>query len=94
VLEREFPGVLHAAAGGDEGAFARLYRDAHPLLLRYLQVVAPDAAEDLAAEVWLETPGGWRALREARRSSAAGCSPQARRRVIDLRPYSAATRCG
>jgi len=75
VLEREFPGVLHAAAGGDEGAFARLYRDVHPLLLRYLQVVAPDAAEDLAAEVWLETPGGWRALREARRSSAAGCSP-------------------
>jgi hypothetical protein len=51
VLERECSGVLHAAAGGDEGAFARLYHYAHPLLLRYLRVVARDAAEDVAAEV-------------------------------------------
>jgi len=48
VLEREFPGVLSAAVSGDEGAFARLWRDAHPPLLRYLRVVAGDAAKALA----------------------------------------------
>lgn len=35
-------------------AFARLWRDSQPFLLRYLRVVAREAAEDLAAEVWLD----------------------------------------
>jgi RNA polymerase sigma-70 factor (ECF subfamily) len=85
VLEREFPGVLSAAVSGDEGAFARLWRDAHPPLLRYLRVVAGDAAEDVGAEVWLEV------ARKLRRFE--GTEPQfrgwlftlARRRVIDMR---------
>jgi RNA polymerase sigma-70 factor, ECF subfamily len=56
VLEGEFGVVLDAAAGGDEMAFARLWRDVHPVLLRYLRVLLRDttAAEDIAADVWVD----------------------------------------
>lgn len=53
-----FPDVLAAAARGDEQAFTRLWRDLQPPLLRYLQVLAPAMAEDLAAETWLEVVRG------------------------------------
>jgi RNA polymerase sigma-70 factor, ECF subfamily len=53
-----FDSVLAAAVGGDEQAFARLWRDLHPGLLRYLRVVVPDAAEDVASETWLEVVRG------------------------------------
>jgi RNA polymerase sigma-70 factor (ECF subfamily) len=49
----EFPDVLDAAAGGDEEAFGRLWRDLQPRLLRYFMVAAPAVAEDLASETWL-----------------------------------------
>jgi RNA polymerase sigma-70 factor, ECF subfamily len=56
VLARDFAGVLRAAASGDEAAFARLWRDVHPALLRYLRVLTKDErlAEDVAAEVWVD----------------------------------------
>ena len=41
--------MLAQARGRDEEAFASLYRDAQPALLRYLKVIAPEAAEDVAA---------------------------------------------
>jgi RNA polymerase sigma-70 factor, ECF subfamily len=40
-----FPTVLAAAQRGEEQAFAVLWRDLHPALLRYLRVAAPAAAE-------------------------------------------------
>jgi len=45
-----FPVVLAAAQGGDEQAFAVLWRDLQPAVLRYLRVAAPAAAEELAGE--------------------------------------------
>jgi len=33
---------------GSEAAFSRLWRDTTPALLRYLRVIAPQAAEDVA----------------------------------------------
>ena len=48
-----FPHVLVAAQGGDEQSFEMLWQDLHPPLLRYLQVLAPAAAEDRAADTWL-----------------------------------------
>jgi RNA polymerase sigma-70 factor, ECF subfamily len=53
-----FGSVLAAAVDGDEQAFARLWRDLHPAVLRYLRVVAPEAAEDVASEAWLEVVRG------------------------------------
>ena len=55
VLGPEFPEVMRAAVHGDETAFARLWRDNQPPLLRYLRVVTGESAEDVASEVWLET---------------------------------------
>jgi RNA polymerase sigma-70 factor (ECF subfamily) len=49
----EFGRTLQAAQGGDEEAFAALWRHYHPGLLRYLKVKAAPMAEDLAADVWL-----------------------------------------
>ena len=56
MLARDFAGVLSTAASGDELAFARLWRDVHPALLRYLRVLTKDetVAEDVAAEVWVD----------------------------------------
>jgi hypothetical protein len=48
-----FRDLLAAAQGGDEQAFAVLWRDLQPAVLRYHQVVAAkEAAED-----WRRTPG-------------------------------------
>ncbi len=56
VLEADFTVVLDAASNGDEAAFAKLWRDMHPALLRYLRVLLRDnlAAEDVAADVWVD----------------------------------------
>jgi RNA polymerase sigma-70 factor (ECF subfamily) len=53
VIGRDFAEVLAAAQEGDELAFSRLWRDGNPALLRYLRVMAPEFAEDAAAETWL-----------------------------------------
>jgi RNA polymerase sigma-70 factor (ECF subfamily) len=89
VLEREFPGVLRAAATGDETAFARLWRDAHPPLLRYLRVVAGDAAEDVAGEVWLEVARRLPRFRGGEQEFRGWLFTLARRRVTDMRRYHA-----
>jgi|SRR5512133_1723308 RNA polymerase sigma-70 factor (ECF subfamily) len=48
-----FPELLAAAQGGDEQAFAVLWRDLQPAVLRYFQVAARETAEDLAADTWV-----------------------------------------
>ncbi|MEV5446525.1 sigma-70 family RNA polymerase sigma factor [Streptomyces sp. NPDC052644] len=42
------------ARGGDERAFAQVYRAVQPGLLAYLRTLAGDDAEDVAAEAWRE----------------------------------------
>ncbi|WP_229075907.1 RNA polymerase sigma factor [Actinoplanes sp. DH11] len=46
--------ALTAARAGDERGFAVLWRALHPAVLRYLRVIAGDAAEDAASETWLQ----------------------------------------
>jgi len=53
-----FGEILAAARAGDEQAFAVLWRDLNPAVLRYLRVVSPSSAEDVTAEVWLEVCRG------------------------------------
>ena len=50
--------MLAAAQEGSEAAFSRLRRDGNPALLRYLRVMAPEAAEDVAADTWLQVVRG------------------------------------
>jgi RNA polymerase sigma-70 factor (ECF subfamily) len=53
VVGDDFARVLADAQGGDDDQFAVLWRDANPALLRYLRVLAPENAEDIAAETWV-----------------------------------------
>jgi RNA polymerase sigma-70 factor, ECF subfamily len=53
VIGEGFPAALAAAQDGSEAAFSLLWRDANPALVRYLRFIAPDAAEDIAAETWV-----------------------------------------
>jgi RNA polymerase sigma-70 factor (ECF subfamily) len=54
VEEHELADALVGAIRGDETAFAVLWRALNPPLLRYLRVLASDAAEDVASETWLQ----------------------------------------
>jgi RNA polymerase sigma-70 factor (ECF subfamily) len=80
-----FPTVLVAAQGGDEQAFAVLWRELQPAVLRYLQVVAKEAAEDLAADAWGSVIGGLGRFRGDERVFRAWVFTVARRRAIDWR---------
>ncbi|MFC3741566.1 RNA polymerase sigma factor [Paractinoplanes deccanensis] len=50
----ELADALASARVGDERGFAVLWRALNPAVLRYLRVVAGDAAEDVASETWLQ----------------------------------------
>jgi RNA polymerase sigma-70 factor (ECF subfamily) len=58
VIGPRFGAVLAAAADGDQAAFAAIWRDLQPGLLRYLRVVARGSAEDIASETWLDVVRG------------------------------------
>jgi RNA polymerase sigma-70 factor, ECF subfamily len=80
-----FPAVLAAAQGGDEQAFAVLWRDLQPAVLRYLRVAAPAAAEDLAADTWISVIRGLGRFRGDEQRFRAWVFTAARHRAIDWR---------
>jgi len=83
VIGPDFEDVLTAAQQGNEAAFSRLWRDANPALLRYLRVIAPEAAEDTTAETWLHVVRGLAAFRGDEQAWRAWLFTTARRRAID-----------
>ena len=83
VIGQGFAGVLAAAQEGSEVAFSRLWRDGNPALLRYLRVLAPEAAEDVAAETWLQVVRGLAGFRGDEQGWRAWLFTTARRRAID-----------
>ena len=78
-----FEAVLQAAQGGSEAAFSQLWRDGNPALLRYLRVIVPEAAEDVAADTWMQVVRGLANFRSDERAWRAWLFTTARRRVID-----------
>jgi RNA polymerase sigma factor (sigma-70 family) len=54
MVEDEFAATIARAREGDEAAFALVYRQVQPGLLRYLRGLSVTAAEDLAADTWFE----------------------------------------
>jgi RNA polymerase sigma-70 factor, ECF subfamily len=84
-----FPDYLAAAQGGDEQAFAVLWRDLQPAVLRYFQVAAAEAAEDLAADTWVSVIGGLGRFRGDERAFRAWVFTVARHRAIDSRRQAA-----
>jgi len=83
VIGEGFPAVLAAAQQGDEDAFSMLWRDGNPALLRYLKVIAPQSAEDAAAETWVSVVRGLDRFRGDENAWRAWLFTTARRRVVD-----------
>jgi RNA polymerase sigma-70 factor (ECF subfamily) len=83
VVGEEFADVLAAAQNGSEDAFAVLWRDANPSLLRYLRVVSPEYAEDIAAETWVQVIRGLPRFSGDESAWRAWLFTNARRRMLD-----------
>lgn len=79
-----FSVVLSDAQGGDEEAFASLFRAVQPALLGYLRVIAPGAAEDVAGETWLQVVGGLAGFRGGEEAFRGWVFTIARHRAIDV----------
>ena len=76
-------GADRGGADEAEGAFSVLWRDANPALLRYLRVIAPEAAEDIAADTWVQVVRGLAAFRGDEAAWRAWLFTIARHRAID-----------
>jgi RNA polymerase sigma-70 factor (ECF subfamily) len=89
VIGAGFADTLAAAQDGSEVAFARLWRDANPAMLRYLKVIAPGTAEDVAAETWVHVIRGLTGFRGDETAWRAWLFTTARRRAIDAMRHGA-----
>lgn len=89
MLGEEFTEILRGAAALDGASFAALWRDAHPPLLRYLRVAAPDHAEDLASEVWLDVARRIGGFKGGEPEFRGWLFTLARRKLIDRFRYDA-----
>src|ERR1700733_2487791 len=83
VVGDDFARVLADAQGGREDQFAVLWRDANPALLRYLRVLAPENAEDIAAETWVHVVRGLDRFVGDEASWRPWLFPTARPRLLD-----------
>ena len=83
MIGEDFAGVLAAAQRGDEGAFARLWRDTNPSLLRYLSVVSRGEPDDVAAETWASVVRGLTRFQGDEEHWRAWLFATARRRAVD-----------
>ena len=82
MLGDEFHGVLAAARGGEEWAFAVLYRDLNAPLMRYVGAKAPSEAEDLASETWMAAARGLESFTGDERAFRAWLFTIAHRKLI------------
>jgi RNA polymerase sigma-70 factor (ECF subfamily) len=83
VIGTAFGTTLAEAQEGDEAAFALLFRDVQPALLRYLRVIAAEAADDVAGETWLDVVGGLGSFSGGEEAFRAWLFTIARHRAID-----------
>jgi RNA polymerase sigma-70 factor, ECF subfamily len=84
VIGEEFASVLARAQRGDEAAFACLWLDVNPALVRYLRVVSGEVdEEDVAAETWVTVVRGLVRFRGDEMAWRGWVFTTARRRAID-----------
>jgi RNA polymerase sigma-70 factor (ECF subfamily) len=83
VIGADFAALLAQAQSRDEEAFGRLFRDVQPTLLRYLAVIAPQAAEDVAGQTWLDVVAGLTEFRGGEDAFRAWLFTIARHRAVD-----------
>ena len=82
VIGAAFGVTLARAQGGDETAFACIFRDVQPALLRYLRVITPEA-EDVASDTWLQVVKGLAGFRGGEEAFRAWLFTIARHRAVD-----------
>jgi len=78
-----FPDRLGRARLGDEAAFSAIFRDVQPRLLRYLQVLDADGADDAASETWYEVARHLDAFEGDEQGFRAWVLTIGRRKVVD-----------
>lgn len=83
--DRDFEAVLIAARCGEGWALTELYRDFYPRIVRYLRVVEPAEAEDVACDTWLDVVRGLGGFHGDDAGLRALSFTIARRRAMDLR---------
>jgi RNA polymerase sigma-70 factor, ECF subfamily len=83
VIGAAFLTTLAKAQNGDEAAFACIFRDVQPALLRYLRVIAPEAADDVAGDTWVHVVDGLTGFRGDEASFRAWLFTIARHRAVD-----------
>ncbi len=76
--------ALGAATKGDENAFRTLYRAVQPGLLRYLRLIAPYDADDVASETWLQIARDLGRFRGSVDDFRGWATTIARNRALDL----------
>jgi RNA polymerase sigma-70 factor, ECF subfamily len=82
VIGAAFGVTLARAQGGDETAFACLFRDVQPALLRYLHVLTLEA-DDVASDTWLQVVKGLPGFRGGEDAFRAWLFTIARHRAAD-----------
>lgn len=83
MISEGFPELLSRAQAGDGEAFARLWVDLNPRLVRFLSLESGNDAEDLAAETWASVVKGLRRFRGDEVAWRAWVFTTARRRAVD-----------
>jgi RNA polymerase sigma-70 factor, ECF subfamily len=83
LMGTSFPEVLRRTRDGDPSAFAVLWREYQPPLLRYLRVTAHEAAEDVASETWASVTASITKFDGDESAFRAWLFTVARRRAID-----------
>ena len=83
MIGADFGGLLASAQRGDEAAFTSIFRDVQPALLRYLRVIAPDYADDVAGDTWENVVSGLRGFRGEERAFRGWLFTIARHRAAD-----------
>jgi RNA polymerase sigma-70 factor (ECF subfamily) len=92
MVDAEFAEALAAAQSGAEWAMARLWRELHPRLLRFLRGLEAEAAEDVEAETWLSAARDLARFRGGEAEFRAWLFTIARNRLIDWRRQTARRR--
>ena len=78
-----FAATLAKAQNGDDAAFTCIFRDVQPALVRYLRVIAPAAADDVAGDTWVHVVDGLTGFRGDEAAFRAWLFTIARHRAAD-----------
>ncbi len=88
----DFDVLLRRAKKGDADAFSTIWRTFQPGLLRYLRVIAGQAADDIAADTWLQVTRKLTTFQGNDKAFRAWLCTIARNRHIDWRRQTARRR--